>query len=144
VTKKDFLMFLSMILVVSSNLFFLASTFRIHRQPLDTVSTVERRFQPVKSFLSDNDVITYVCDPRESKVPFPHSNVGDEPMPNSTALLEYLMVQYAMAPRILVHHPYGTLILGNFKTPLPDMQPYGFAIVRSFPDGACLLKRTKR
>lgn len=99
---------------------------RIQPDPYKLIDQ-ERRFAPVREIVPPNALVGYVSD-----------------LETDSTLL--LTAQYALAPRLLVKNATSDWVIGNFARP-QDFGAYarahGLILVREFPDGVILFRRSK-
>jgi hypothetical protein len=99
---------------------------KTERDPYKLVDQ-ERRFAPVREIVPPNALVGYVSD------------VATDPTLMLTA-------QYALAPRLIVQNPSSGWVIGNFARP-QDFESFGHAhgltLVKEFPDGVVLFRRSK-
>ena len=65
--------------------------------------------------------------------------VGYSGEPDTAALADYYLAQYALAPLVVDHSPNHSLVVGNFRAGTPVSEPPdGLRVVRDFGDGVLL------
>jgi len=87
----------------------------------------ERRFAPVREMVPPDALVGYVSD------------LTEQPALIRTA-------QYVLAPRLLVSRPASDWVVGNFAWPqdfAAFARAHGLILVKEFPDGVILFRRTK-
>jgi len=108
------------------------SDFFVKRPAVDGVTQFTARYQPVRSLLPDKGVIGYMTDPAAA---------ADEL--NATA--EFYLVQYALAPIVVVNSPNQRFIVSNFHVMMTTgaMADQGFKLVREYGNGVAVFENQK-
>jgi hypothetical protein len=108
------------------------SDFYVRRPEVDGVTQFTSRYTPVRALLPEKGVIGYMTDPAAA---------ADEL--NATA--ELYLVQYALAPVVVVNSTDQRYIVTNFHTMVTtgSMADQGFKLVREFGNGVAVFENQK-
>lgn len=108
------------------------SDFFVKRPTVDGVPQFTARYQPVRALLPDSGVIGYMTDPAAA---------ADEV--NATA--EFYLVQYALAPIVVVNSPNQRYLVSIFHVMVTtgSMADQGYKLVREFGNGVTVFENQK-
>ncbi|MBM3752815.1 MAG: hypothetical protein FJW38_02395 [Acidobacteria bacterium] len=126
------------LLVAAVSLF---STFRLFMQTadaytqapaIDGVTEYTERLKALKDALPPTGVIGYMTDP-------------GTPANNTDAMAEHHIIQYALAPLVVVPNANQKYVVGNFHKTIAtgSLRDQGFKLVREFGNGIALLENEK-
>jgi hypothetical protein len=137
------LVYLILLALLAINLPLAAREFRLFRTETDLVSLIDTRLAPVISQLPAYGEIGYQFDPRAQP---DGSTAGTlysvRPMPNHDTLVNFTIVQFALAPRILVNSTDCPQVVGCFNEPMPKLGNSRLP-VKDFGNGICLIQKGK-
>ncbi len=91
-----------------------------HLRVDDISQRSDQRFSSLKTALPQQGVIGYVGEPGDSAVP------------------DYYLAQYALAPRVIEHSPNHPLVVGNFPTSPPNFPSGNLRLIKDFGNGVLL------
>jgi hypothetical protein len=103
------------------------------RRPLiDGVSEFQSRMTELRAYLPPKGVIGYTPD-------------FGMPPDDANAQAEFHLIQYALAPVIVVYSPNERYVIGNFhqKTATADLEKAGLKLVKEFGNGIALFQNTR-
>lgn len=117
------LVYLILLMVLALNLPGAAREFRLFRTEQDTVSQISSHVAPLIAELPPYGEIGFQFDPRAQP---DGTNEGTlysvRPLPTHDILVDFTIIQYALAPRILINSTDYPQVIGCFSEPLPDFQ----------------------
>ncbi|MCA2968856.1 MAG: hypothetical protein INH43_10090 [Acidobacteriaceae bacterium] len=108
------------------------SDFYARRPEVDGVTQFTARYAPVRAMLPEKGMIGYMADP----------GAGADEL---TATAELYLVQYALAPVIVVNSTDQRYFVTNFHTTVTtgSMADQGFRLVREFGNGVAVFENEK-
>ena len=123
------------VLALASNLRFLIDAAGQYLSPNRVITDIRLfapRYAEMRKDLAPGEVVGYLTD-----VPDPRA---------TSAIAEYNVTQYALAPVIVQYSNDADKLVTNFhKPPSPSLyESHGFRLVKDYGNGAMLLARTKR
>jgi hypothetical protein len=105
------------------------------RPPRDVYVAIARRAEPLRSLVSSQATVGYVSDA---------SAEGSDTASNDPAVIHFRLMQYALAPTLVVEGKAAPLVVGDFLWRTPDssaLAKEGLERVRDVGDGVFLLRR---
>lgn len=142
--KSRRLFYLLLIGLLVLNLPSLAREFRVFRTQKDLVTATAEKLAPLLASLPAYGTFGYMSDPREQPDGLEHLiSFPKHPFANHDSRVDFVIAQYVMAPRILVHTSEYEPIIGNFHLPLPSLKGKNVVLDRAYSGGLCLLKKEK-
>jgi hypothetical protein len=142
--KSRRLIYLLLVTVLAINLPPIARQYRPFRTEKDLVTQHADHLVPALKVLPASGLIGYMCDPREElDGTADNTPYATNALPNHDVLLEFVIWQYILAPRILVNTTDVAPIIGNLHLPLPlpALQSKRLRIESQYPSGLCILKK---
>lgn len=137
------LVYLILLASLAINLPTAAREFRLFRTETDLVSQISTRLAPAISQLPGYGEIGYQFDPRAQPDGSTEGTLYSvRPLPNHDTLVNFTIVQFALAPRILVNSPDRQQVIGCFNEPVPEWEGAQLQ-VKEFGNGICLIQRGK-
>jgi hypothetical protein len=131
-TVAAFLLVAFVSLLSIGRLFQDISDFYVKRPEIDGVTAFTTRYLPVRALLPAQGTIGYMTDPGTAADPV-----------NASA--EFNLVQYALAPVLVVNSPQQRYIVTNFHTMVTtgSMADQGFKLIREFGNGVAVFENEK-
>lgn len=137
------LVYLMLVMVLALNLPATAREFRLFRSEVDLVTLISDRLAPVIGKLPPYGEIGFQFDPRaQSDGTTAGTLYSVRPLPNHDTLVNFTIIQYALAPRILVNSTDYPHVIGCFNQPLPKL-PDPRLKVQDYGGGVCLIQKGK-
>jgi hypothetical protein len=111
------------------------STF--NHKHINSIVLREERFQPLKTFLPQQGVVSYISDIK------PQKEINKY---QKTYLATYYLTQYALSPLLIVNNRDHSLVIGDFDSNITpgDVEFKDLLLLRDFGQGLMLFERRDR